>query len=212
MNKQIKAIIFDVGRVLFDWDNSPFWNGLGLFSKYSVEDIKDRVRGNGVIMEYHHGKISTQEFYVRVINEIDADGLKFETFCDLWNTIMTTPNEPIERILGAIKEEIKLLILSDTTELHWQLINKSELIKRFFLDKKQAILSFEVGASKPAEKIYKEAVKRAGCLFEECIFIDDIKENTEQFQSLGGNGIIYDCRIDTIEDLQNKLSTYNIFK
>ena len=212
MDKQIKAIIFDVGRVLVNWDNELFWSGLNAFSKYLPEETRDRVRNSGVIMAYHHGKVSTREFYEKVIDEIDADGLDFETFCDLWNSIMTEPNEPIKKILDAIKSEIKLLILSDTTELHWELISKLALMRKFVADKKSIVLSFEVGVSKPAEKIYQEAVKKAGCLFEECVFIDDVEENVEQFEVLGGNAINYDCRTDSIAGLEDKLSMYDVFE
>lgn len=212
MKKEIKAIIFDAGRVLVNFDNEPFWNGLAPFSTYSAEEIKDRLKGSGIIKDYHDGKISTQDFYEKSIKEIDSHDLDFETFKKLWRNIITTQNKEIEKVLGLIREEIKLLILSDTSIIHWDVIKNFELIKTFFPSKKQATLSFEVNVSKPDEKIYQEAVRRADCLFGECIFIDDNEVNVEQFKIMGGNAIKYDCRTNTIQELIEEMSMYNVFK
>lgn len=212
MNKQIKAIIFDAGRVLVNFDNAPFFNGLASFSTYSEEEIKSKLKESGIIQKYHDGKINTQEFYEEATTKINASGLDFENFHNLWRSIITTPNKDIEKILNSIRPEIKLLILSDTTKPHWEIINGFDSVKKFFPDKNQAILSFEVKVSKPSAEIYWEAVKKASCPIEECVFIDDHKENVEEFRNLGGNGITYDCRVDSIDDLKNRLIKYNVFK
>ncbi len=212
MEKQIKAIIFDAGRVLIDWDNTPFFEGIMKFSPYSDKKIKNKLINSGIFEKYHNGEISTRDFYERSIKEINATDLEFEKFCELWDAILTTSNDDIEKIISLIKPNIKLMLLSDTTELHWEVMQETEIIKRFFSDINNIILSFRVGCCKPDRKIYLEAVNKSNYLIEECLFIDDVKENVDEFINMGGNGIGYNLRINAIEDLRNDLARYDVFK
>lgn len=211
-NKEIKAIIFDAGRVLINYDNGPFYGVLEKLSPFSAEEIKSKLWGGGIMRDYHNGKTSPQEFYDQVAEEIKVPSLDFKTFFDSWRAIITTPNSEMEKVLSIIRPEISLLILSDNSVPHWEVIEKFDLIRKFFPDKNKIVLSFNVHVSKPDNKIYQEVLKRAGCRPEECIFVDDNEKNLEPFRALGGNVIHYNCRTNTIDELRNELVTYNVFK
>ncbi len=51
------------------------------------------------------------------------------------------------------------------------------------------ILSYEVGAMKPAPRIYQEAISHAGCPAEECFFTDDIPEYVEGARQQGMDAV-----------------------
>ena len=51
------------------------------------------------------------------------------------------------------------------------------------------MLSYEVGALKPDDKIYREAIQRAGCRPEECFFTDDIAINVDAARNNGMDAV-----------------------
>ncbi len=51
------------------------------------------------------------------------------------------------------------------------------------------VLSYQVGAAKPEAKIYREAIARAQCSPEECLFIDDLAVNVEAAREHGMDAV-----------------------
>jgi HAD superfamily hydrolase (TIGR01509 family) len=75
-----------------------------------------------------------------------------------------------------------LILLSNTNELHFENIRaRFPLLGHFH----HLVLSYQVGAAKPSRRIYDEAVKRAGCLAEECFFTDDVPAYVEGAKQAG---------------------------
>jgi len=64
------------------------------------------------------------------------------------------------------------------------------------------IASCDVKLLKPDPAIYTLALARIGCLAEESVFIDDREINVKAAEKLGINGIVYQSRSQTINDLE----------
>jgi len=67
------------------------------------------------------------------------------------------------------------------------------------------IASCDVKLLKPDPAIYTLTLARIGCLAEESVFIDDREINVKAAQDLGINGIVYQSRSQTINDLETIL-------
>ena len=76
-------------------------------------------------------------------------------------------------------------------------------IRKYF---QNIIISAYEGVDKPNKAIYVLGVKKLGCKFEECIFIDDKIENVEAAESLGMKGFYLDRKKDTLKVLIDLLS------
>jgi len=115
-----------------------------------------------------------------MLNKIDA-----KIFCKFYSEIFTV-NENVASLLPQLKQNCKLVLLSNTNAIHkkygWE---QYEFIKYF--DK--LILSHEVNAVKPEEKIYKAVAEFTGLQPEEHLFIDDILEYVNGAKKLGWDGI-----------------------
>jgi len=64
------------------------------------------------------------------------------------------------------------------------------------------IASCDVKLIKPDPAIYTLTLARIGCLAEESVIIDDREINVKAAEKLGINGIVYQSRSQTINDLE----------
>jgi putative hydrolase of the HAD superfamily len=108
--------------------------------------------------------------------------ISYSEFVDLWSDMFQP--EPIltAGLLRELAATTKLLMLSNTNEIHFEFIRGRYPLVRHFHD---FVLSYRVGAMKPDAAIYLDAVRRAGCEPGECFFVDDIEENVAAARQLG---------------------------
>ncbi|MCL5436414.1 MAG: HAD family phosphatase [Candidatus Dependentiae bacterium] len=92
-------------------------------------------------------------------------------------------------IIKQLKERgYRLYLLSNLSrELYSRFIVNNELFKQF----DGLFFSFNVGALKPDPRIYLGFFKRFGLKPQECLFIDNMRENVEAGERLGMPGIVY---------------------
>ncbi|GAB5564628.1 MAG: HAD family phosphatase [Winogradskyella sp.] len=200
----IKTIIFDFGDVFINLDK-----------KGTIERAKD-IFGYDIISEqkgiasqsisetndaYETGKISTEafiHFYTKL-----AENVSSEDLIHLWNGLIKDfPKHRLE-FIKQLKEEqkYKLILLSNTNELHINhIIEHVPFYEEFKACFDAFYLSHEIGYRKPNEDIYRFVLSENKLIPEECLFIDDTKQNTEAASKLG----IHTWNInETIEDVVN---------
>lgn len=208
--RQIKAVVFDFGKVLANFDHMTICEGLAAFSPYSPDEIYRHIFREGLEKSYDEGRMTSREFYGVVAKTITADErLGPETFARIWGDIFTE-NTDIENILDALPPSIRLILLSNTNAIHWEYIKTLPVIKKFFEDEHRVVLSFQNGCRKPDEQIYHETILKASCTPKEIVYIDDIPEYVNAFARLGAGGIIYDCSKDPISKLREGLMTFGV--
>lgn len=206
----IKAIIFDAGNVIVGFDLLRICRTLAHYSPIKPDEIFCRIFENSIMKDYEKGYIGTLAFYEAVKESISAySSLTFDLFYSIWQDIFT-PNPIIETVLMRLHPELNFVILSNANELHWNYVIKLPVMKKFFSDEEKLVLSFRQGFTKPETELFIEAIKRCGCAAHEIVYIDDIAEYVEIFRELGGNGIIYNCQIHTLEYLIHALSAYGV--
>ncbi len=147
---------------------------------------------------YDKGDITSRQFYSEVKRGIKANkDLTYKKFSEIWGDIFFN-NPGMEQFLERIKQGRRFLLLSNTNYLHWRYISRMPIIKKHFSDPKRLILSFREHTRKPDQKIFLKAMKKSGFKPHETVFIDDIEDNVNAFRSLGGYGIVYNCRKDSL--------------
>jgi HAD superfamily hydrolase (TIGR01509 family) len=195
----IRAIISDMGRVILWFDNDVFIQKLAATSTVPEDKIKEAAHWNlDLLTAFDRGAISPGEFYRRVAGAV-CSGIGEIEFCAIYNDIFRL-NPPTLDVLRKQKAAGKtLLLLSNTDVLRFGYIRERYPEILIFDD---YVLSFELGMVKPEPGIYLEAVRRAGCRPEECVFIDDMPENVEAALKLGMAGIVYAPETDLAAELE----------
>jgi len=200
LKRNYSVIVFDLGNVLLPFDYNILITKLD-----KVESgLGDRfVEAYFTDYEFHRnferGKTGEEKFIEKML-EILKHKIDSETFRKFYADIFEV-NEDVAALLPGLKKSYKLILLSNTDPIHkkygWE---HYEFLEHF--DK--LILSYEVGAVKPEEEIYRAVENASGAPSEEHIFIDDIEKYVEAAKNLGWDGIHFKSYLNLIDELNSR--------
>ncbi|RNC79771.1 MAG: HAD family phosphatase [Winogradskyella sp.] len=193
----IKTLIFDFGDVFINLDKSgAMAHALELFRLEEFEtDMWD------TNMQYEVGKISTSQFLEFYTNKFNY--LSEEEVIHAWNYIIKDfPEYRLEFIKNlARKKDYKLILLSNTNEMHIDFIKQNvDFYEAFKACFNSFYLSHEIAFRKPNANTFEFVLIENKLNADECLFIDDTKENTDAARQLGFNVWNID---ETKEDVVN---------
>jgi HAD superfamily hydrolase (TIGR01509 family) len=169
--KEYMVVIFDLGRVILDFDPRDVTRPLTRISGKPEKQVCDVVFGGSLESLYDRGKITSRDFYERVIRCLNVD-MTFEQFRRFWTEIFTVKQDVCD-IIQAVRDRHKLLLLSNTNEMHFEYAFDRFDVLRLFDD---YVLSYRVGERKPHPTIYAAALQKAGCAPGDCVYVDDMEE------------------------------------
>jgi glucose-1-phosphatase len=187
----IKTVIFDLGGVIVPFDFSRAYARMEKLCGLPQPEIRDRIVQANLPVRLESGQMAAAPF-VEELGAVLGCTLDLDEFRELWCSIFYKPTLIPESLLESIKAERRLLLLSNTNSIHFEMIQANYGLLRHF---DHFVLSYEVGAMKPSHLIYQEAIRQAGCRPEECFYTDDVAEFVEgarregidavQFQNAG---------------------------
>ena len=178
----IKNLIFDFGDVFINLDKKgALENTLNLFG---IDAISEEIHAMNTL--YEQGLITTNEFlefYLENFPKLDKDSI-----LDSWNHILLDfPNHRLDFLEElAAEKKYKLILLSNTNELHMNWVKENigfyEEFKSYF---DAFYLSYEIQLRKPNANIYEFVLNENNIKAEESLFIDDTEENIISASKLG---------------------------
>lgn len=183
MGKTCTGVIFDLGRVLIDYDWRIALKGLRRWTALSPEDAERRILGRNAILRFETAELCERAFHAHVEAAIESR-IPFGEFEQLWNSIFTGEIAPVAHVARAVVAagKVKFAVLSNTNEMHvrflrrtWPLIN--ELPNVF--------LSNEIRMRKPDPEALRFVLDRIGTAPGETLFVDDLPDNITTAQSMG---------------------------
>ena len=178
----IKTIIFDFGDVFINLDKEgAVQNALTLFE---LDELPEDLIAINTL--YEQGLISSEEFIEFYTDNFPK--LSKNTIIDAWNFILKDFPEERLKFLQKLKLEnkYKLILLSNTNDLHIKWVQEQVPFYKEFKDCfDKFYLSHEINLRKPNDDIYNFVLKQNKLKAEECLFIDDTKDNTDTASKLG---------------------------
>jgi len=196
-----KAIIFDLGKVLIHFDFKRGYRALEGLCPYPAAEIPKRIATTNLVERFETGLVEPHDFVSQFSRLLSLD-VDYDRFCRIWSSIFSETLVP-ESMLEGLAARYRLLLLSNTNAIHFEMIRASYPLLRHFHD---LILSYEVKAMKPRPEIYRAAVERAGCRPEECFYTDDIAGYVEAARQFGIDAVHF----QSAEQLQGELTARGI--
>lgn len=183
-----KAIFFDLGRVLIHFDFRRGYRALEGLCPYAAEEIPKRLAGSGLVERFETGLVEPRDFVAQLCAILDLK-VGYDQFRQIWSSIFTEELIP-ERMLEGLRRNYKLVLVSNTNALHFEMLSDSyhHLLRHF----DHLVLSHEVRAMKPRPEIFRAALGYAGCLPEECFYTDDIADYVAAARKLGIDGVVFE--------------------
>jgi epoxide hydrolase-like predicted phosphatase len=174
------AVLFDFGGVL----TTSVWDSFAAFCRSEGLDddaVKNLFRTDPEAMqelrELETGAITEQEFERRFglrLGLEDPDHLIDSMFSGM---------RPDPQMVAAVKELRAAGVLTGLLSNSWSTAHYDRQLLEELFD--AAVISAEVGMHKPQPEIYRLAAERLGVKPEECIFVDDLRENCEGAEAVG---------------------------
>lgn len=183
----IAAIVFDFGNVVGFFDHRRTTQRLLAHSELAADTLHGQLFGGALEDDYESGRLTTPEFLARV-REVCRLCCPPETVAAAWADIFW-PNEEVAALLPLLKPRYRLLLGSNTNDLHARhfLRQFADTLRHF----DHVVLSHQVGARKPKPAFFHHCQRLAGCPAEACLFIDDLPANVAGARACGWDGIVY---------------------
>jgi glucose-1-phosphatase len=204
MGQAIKVLLFDLGRVLVDFDHLRAAQRIAAFCSKTPQQIYDLFFESGVTVAFEAGKITPQDFYLQVKQLLNLK-LSYESFEPIWNDIffLSAKNRSVFGLVNALRANYKIALLSNINILHYEYLKKSFPVFGVF-DK--VFLSFELGLIKPDPAIYRLVIQDLGVCPQEIFYTDDRPELVASAKSLGMQA----CLFTNFNQLTRDLGNLNI--
>jgi FMN phosphatase YigB (HAD superfamily) len=165
--------VFDLGKVLVDFDYSIAGRRIAAKSKLSDAEVQKFLDQSPLLYRYETGLMTRQEFFETVRDHTGYHG-GIEEFSGFFADIFTEMPE-MTALHDAIRRKgIPTYIFSNTNDLAVEHIQRAF---PFFANFDGYIYSHEVGAMKPAAKIYEALEQMSGKRGADIVYLDDRPEN-----------------------------------
>jgi FMN phosphatase YigB (HAD superfamily) len=172
---QPKAVIFDLGKVLLDFDYLIAGSKLAVRSDKAPQEFTDLLLQPHLLLQYETGLSSKEEFFQAVCKATGYNGNLTEfafSFGDIF-----TPIEPMIAMHADLRRNgYATYIFSNTNELAVDHIRR---VYPFFANFDDYVFSFEHRCMKPDSGLYEAVEKSSGRSGPEILYLDDRLENIE---------------------------------
>jgi FMN phosphatase YigB (HAD superfamily) len=196
---KLRAVIFDIGRVLIRLDIQRVKSALAQGLPLSPGELWSAIEKDSRWPDWQEGRMSPRDWHLHLCKRFNLS-LDFEQFKTVWNSALDP--EPIHKssLFACLSKNYRLGLLSNTDPIH---VEKLESTYDFFTYFSKAVRTYScsVGASKPDALIFREALRACKVRAEETIYIDDILAYVEAARRLGFTGVHFQSPTQLYTDL-----------
>lgn len=196
--RMIKNVIFDVGKVLVEYDPDSYMERLG-FDLKTRQAVNQAMFQNPLWEESDRGKLSTEELLKKfVFNGKEYKEEITKAYQMVGDTIELFPYS-VAWIKELKQRGYRVYILSNYAEITYeQTKEKMEFLP--YVD--GAVFSFQCKWIKPEREIYEELCRKYSIEPRESVFLDDRLDNIEQARNLGFFGIQFESYEQAVRELE----------
>jgi HAD superfamily hydrolase (TIGR01509 family) len=195
---KIEAILFDLGKVLIDFNFETGLQALQASCAISRTQLEEVLWDDNWIRRYERGQISTREFHEYLCKNASLK-MDLPQFCQTWSSVFLPGLLVSEDLIAALGRKYPLILVSNTNEAHIEFVREKYHVLDYF---DRQILSYEVGSLKPDPEIFEHAIEASECAPDALFFTDDREENIVAAGQFGIHGHQFKTEPGLIEALQ----------
>jgi epoxide hydrolase-like predicted phosphatase len=195
----IKALIFDLGGVIFNYSFTGTFNKWAELSGKHPDEIRKQISLSDQFEKFERRDISSKQFresISRLLNFKLTEG----AFEEGWNSIYLDLKDNIDELLNELKKNYRIVALTNTNVTHAIVWEKkyAATLKHF----EKVFSSHEIRARKPEQKAFQIVLDYLSLLPQETIFLDDKKKHVEGAENLGIKTVLVTSFDQMILDLK----------
>lgn len=198
-----RAIIFDLGKVLLDFDYTRAARALSPHSALAPTEFKRVVDQSPLLHQFESGGLTNEEFY-REVSRLTQYRGSFDEFAAAFGDIFDEI-EPMVELQRQLRDRgIPTWIFSNTNDLAVGHIRRRY---PFFGGFHGYVFSHEIGAMKPLPASYESVERQTGHRGPELLYLDDRLENIEGARLRGWRTIHHAEPADSIRQVLSALES-----
>lgn len=197
IEKTPRAVIFDVGRVIIRIDLARSMGALGERGGLSHIQVLRELEADKHWLDWQEGRLAPRDWHAHISKKLGFSH-DFEEFCEIWNSVLDPAPILPDLLFERLAKKSTLALLSNTDPIHVAHFEANYSFVRYFSAR---IYSCRVGSSKPSPLIYHHALREAGAMPDEALFIDDLRENVRAAASLGISAFHFTSADDLLAEL-----------
>lgn len=181
------AVVFDLGKVLLDFDYGIVVGKLVARGRLTQVELKQLLVESPLLPAYERGELSSRDFFEVVRLETGFDG-SYEEFAGYFADIFA-PIEPMVALQAALRARgVPTFIFSNTNDLAIEHVRRTY---PFFGGFDGYVLSYEHGSMKPDAALYEVVERVTGRRGPSLLYLDDRPENVEAGTARGWHAVMH---------------------
>lgn len=194
-----KAVVFDLGKVLLDFDYGRAVGRLLPLIQVELNVLKRLLVESQLLFDYETGQLTTEQFFER-IREATGFSAELQTFEEIFGDIFTEIT-PMTALLPQLKRlGIRCCVFSNTNDMA---IRHVTARYPFYAGFDECILSFEQKAMKPDPAIYAVVEETLSLRRGDLLYLDDREENVVAGRDRGWRAFIHRTPEESIQHLRD---------
>lgn len=184
----IKTVVFDLGKVLLDFDYAIAARKIAARGKIRTSVLKLFIDHAPLVLRYETGLLTSEEFYQEIAAATGFGG-DIKEFGDCFSDIFTPIEAMIELNAALRKHGMPTFIFSNTNEFVVEFIRRRY---PFFANFDGYILSYEHRAMKPDARLYEVVERETARRGAEILYLDDRPENVAAGTERGWQALLHE--------------------
>lgn len=166
--------LFDLGNTLIKLAYERVLENVCRDASATRDQLVQLLERPGGYRDMERGAVSFREFYQFLC---DAAGYRgsLQHFGTIWSDFFDGTVPGMEELLARVRERYRVAFLSNSNEVHAELIPRR--FSALFEKDDRFILSHRFRVAKPDPEIFRRALEVLGALPQHVVFIDDLIEN-----------------------------------
>ena len=194
-----KAIIFDLGKVVFDLSFDRVLQYWANASGKKFTDIQSKFQFDSIFDQFEKNEIAPHQFRKEISDRLSIE-LSDDEFDKGWCNLYLDTYVGIDDLLSDLKRKYKLVALTNTNAIHskvWQ-TKYADTLKYF----ERIFSSHEIGERKPDAKTFQIVLDYLQTAPQQTVFLDDNIDNIKGAERLGIKTIMVKSFAQMKDDLR----------
>jgi putative hydrolase of the HAD superfamily len=191
--------LFDLGNTVLKIAYERVLQKICAEADLKRDDLVELLEDSGGYRDMERGAVTFWEFYEFLCDRAGYRG-SIREFHVIWSDFFDGPMPGIEEVLERIRERYRVAFLSNSNEVHAELIPRH--YSGLFQKDDRFIFSYRFRVAKPDPEIFRRALEVIGALPQHVVLIDDLIENVIAAKGVGLTAIQFQDSRSLLRELE----------
>ena len=177
--------LFDLGNTVIKLAYERVLAGICREATVSRDELVELLEDAGGYRDMERGAVTFWTFYEFLTERAGYRG-SIRDLHTIWSDFFDGPVPGIEEVLDRVREKYRVAFLSNSNEIHAEVIPR--VFAALFRPEDRFIFSHRFRVAKPDPEIFRRALEVVGALPKHAVFVDDLVENVMAAREIGMKG------------------------